>query len=554
MSAGIPRAIAARSGYPDPSGDAGFTLIEVIVGLLLMTIAMAVATTFFISSMSLTGRQNGKQAAVQVAQDALELARSIKPTAILTGRGDCASQPTQCTPVASVAVPYLDLTLASDAGLRWDRPTGTAPLPTTGKSVTSSGITYSEHWYTKCWHLVDGTACTGSEPAGTVDMVRIVVAVTWSSGNCPGGQCGYAGATMISASGDPLFVSNQNAAPPTITNPGAQSSEQGVAASLTMSASHGAPPLTWAFSGLPAGLSGTANGVISGTPTTVGTSTITVTVTDSFNNVGTTTFSWTIKTAVTVATPSAQTNSTAGAISAVQVTASNGVSPYTWTATGLPPGLSINGSGQVTGTPTTTGTYSSVKVTVTDSAGASATTNAFTWTINPPPAVTAPAPRTDASGSAVSVQATATGGVGPYTWAASNLPAGLTLNTSTGLISGTPSAGTRYLTTLTVTDSKGATANTTFAWTITGGLTISSPSTDRTGDHTGTAVSVLPVATGGSGGYHWSATGLPTGVSINSTTGLMSGTPSQAGTFTVKLKCTDSSSTTATMMFTWTVQ
>jgi hypothetical protein len=60
--------------------------------------------------------------------------------------------------------------------------------------------------------------------------------------------------------------------------------------------------------------------------------------------------------------------------------ASGGTPPYTWSATGLPPGLSISSStGQITGTPTTVGTYS---VTVSATGGATGSVS-FSWTINP---------------------------------------------------------------------------------------------------------------------------------------------------------------------------
>jgi pimeloyl-ACP methyl ester carboxylesterase len=60
--------------------------------------------------------------------------------------------------------------------------------------------------------------------------------------------------------------------------------------------------------------------------------------------------------------------------------ATGGTPPYTWSATGLPPGLSISAStGQITGTPTTVGTYS---VTVSATGGATRSVS-FTWTVNP---------------------------------------------------------------------------------------------------------------------------------------------------------------------------
>nr|WP_225845915.1 arabinofuranosidase catalytic domain-containing protein [Streptomyces sp. HPF1205] len=84
---------------------------------------------------------------------------------------------------------------------------------------------------------------------------------------------------------------------------------------------------------------------------------------------------------VTVTNPGAQSGTVGTAISGVQVQASDSAAgqTLTYTASGLPAGLSISSSGQITGTPTTAGTYA-VTVTATDSTGASGTA-AFTWTV-----------------------------------------------------------------------------------------------------------------------------------------------------------------------------
>jgi subtilisin family serine protease len=81
---------------------------------------------------------------------------------------------------------------------------------------------------------------------------------------------------------------------PSVTNPGSQASTVGTAASLQLSASGGTSPYTWTATGLPAGLSISSSGLISGTPTTAGTSTVTATATDAAAKTGTTSFSWTV--------------------------------------------------------------------------------------------------------------------------------------------------------------------------------------------------------------------------------------------------------------------
>ena len=174
----------------------------------------------------------------------------------------------------------------------------------------------------------------------------------------------------------------------TVTNPGAQTSTVGTAASLQIQASDSASgqTLTYSATGLPAGLSvNSSTGLISGTPTTAGTSTVTVTAKDATGASGSASFSWTVNPAggntVTVTNPGSQT-STVGTAVSLQMQASDSASgqTLTYTASGLPAGLSIGPSGLITGTPTTAST-STATVTATDSTGATGSA-AFSWTVN----------------------------------------------------------------------------------------------------------------------------------------------------------------------------
>jgi kumamolisin len=169
----------------------------------------------------------------------------------------------------------------------------------------------------------------------------------------------------------------------TVTNPGSQSSAPNVATSLQIQASDSAPgqTLTYGATGLPAGLTiAPGTGLISGTPTTTGISSVTVTVQDGAHATGSTTFSWAITAnTVTVTNPGNQ-SSTQDRAASLQVHAVDSATGQTLTygAAGLPNGLSIGAAtGLISGSPTNPGT-TTVTLTVSDATGAVGHAS-FTW-------------------------------------------------------------------------------------------------------------------------------------------------------------------------------
>ncbi|HEU5271194.1 MAG TPA: putative Ig domain-containing protein [Jatrophihabitans sp.] len=172
-----------------------------------------------------------------------------------------------------------------------------------------------------------------------------------------------------------------------VTNPGNQTSTQNTAIStLQISATDSAgKSLTFSATGLPAGLSISSSGAITGTPTGTGTSSVTVTASSGTAS-NTTSFSWTVNAqggteTVSVVSPGDQTATQGTAISTLQMKATDSAGKsLTYSATGLPAGLSISSSGAITGTPTGTGTSA---VTVTASSGTASGTTTFNWTVNP---------------------------------------------------------------------------------------------------------------------------------------------------------------------------
>jgi large repetitive protein len=337
----------------------------------------------------------------------------------------------------------------------------------------------------------------------------------------------------------------------------------GTAYSQTLVASGGTAPYLWSVSAgaLPTGLSLNAStGVISGTPTTSGTASFTVRVTDSANPAGTATQALSIT--VVAVTPLAVTTTslpgaTVGTAYSMTLAATGGTTPYTWSVSvgALPAGLSLNAStGVISGTPTTAA-ISTFTVQVTDS-GARTATMALSITVS---AASAPLTVTTASlagatvGTPYSQTLAATGGTPPYSWSVTvgALPAGLSLNATTGVISGSPTAAGTSSFTVTVTDSAAVAGTATKALSITvsaAGTALVVATATLPVEVLGTAYSQTLAATGGTAPYTWSisAGALPPGLSLAASTGIISGTPLTAATGNFTVRVTDSATTAAT--------
>ncbi|WP_437179724.1 beta strand repeat-containing protein [Pelotalea chapellei] len=308
---------------------------------------------------------------------------------------------------------------------------------------------------------------------------------------------------------------------------------------VTMSASGGdGGPYTFSASGLPAGLTMDATGKISGTPTVGGTFSYTVTITDKAGNIGTSNCSVTVTYPPITGTCVSITAVKGTPITAVTMSASGGDGgSYTFSANGLPDGLVMSTGGTISGTPTVGGTFN-YTVTITDKAGNIGTSNCSV-TVTYPPITGTCISITAVKGTPITaVTMTASGGDGgPYTFSASGLPAGLTMD-ATGKISGTPTVGGTFSYTVTITDKAGNIGTSNCS------VTVTYPPI------TGTCVSITAVkgtpitavtmsASGGDGGsYTFSANGLPDGL-VMSTGGTISGTPTVGGTFNYTVTITD---------------
>ena len=175
-------------------------------------------------------------------------------------------------------------------------------------------------------------------------------------------------------------VASSSTAPPTITTSSLPLGNSGKAYSTTLQASGGTAPYSWSISSgsLPAGLTLSSSGQISGTPTTAATSSFTVKATDSSSPAQSKTASLSI-TVTTAATPVQITTSSlsGGQVNSsysITLTASGGTSPYSWSISSgsLPAGLSLDSTtGGIAGVLTTAATFS-FTAQVADSSGLTA--------------------------------------------------------------------------------------------------------------------------------------------------------------------------------------
>jgi uncharacterized repeat protein (TIGR01451 family) len=230
------------------------------------------------------------------------------------------------------------------------------------------------------------------------------------------------------------------------------------------------------------------------------------------------------------------------------LTVTNGTSPFTWSvsAGSLPDGLILNAStGLLSGTPTTAGSFG-FTVQVTDASGATAT-KVVTLVIVAAPSLSF-TPTAGEVGVSYSQQPSLSGGTGPFVWSVSSgsLPAGVSLNATTGLLSGTPTAAGAFALSIQVSDAFGQTATKTVTLTI-----LAPPAFVATAPHTGqvgVTYSHSFDVTGGSLPLTWSisAGSLPPGLALNPGTGGLSGTPTTIGSYPFTVSVIDANGQVAT--------
>jgi hypothetical protein len=343
----------------------------------------------------------------------------------------------------------------------------------------------------------------------------------------------------------------------------------GVYYSQSLNASGGQQPYSWSLSpgsaSLPAWLTLDSSGNLTGTPTSAGTNSFSVRVTDNNNNTADQPLQLNIDSASgpLVISTMALPDGLVDTVYSNSLVASGGQVPYTWSLTpgsiALPAGLGLSGNGIISGTPTAAdlGTnYFSVRVT---DARSQTADQLLPLPVFPNFHITNSAPALPAAilNASYNFQFGAVGG-NPYpdgygyryTWNSAPLPPGLSLSYA-GYLYGTPTQTGTFYFQIYAEDWDGNLAQNTFSLVVGSGLQIATTSLNTA--TVGVGYTNQLQATGGRAPYSWSiALGsqpLPAGLTL-STNGLIAGVPSVGGTNSFIVRVTDATTVSVTRSLT----
>ncbi|WP_267968733.1 putative Ig domain-containing protein [Myxococcus stipitatus] len=326
---------------------------------------------------------------------------------------------------------------------------------------------------------------------------------------------------------------------PTISTQGLPDATSGQAYSQQLTANGGQGTLTWrlASGALPIGLSLGANGTISGTPTTPGTASFTVSATDTGGRSDSRALSLSVYSAPLITTGTLADGYVTTPYSAT-VSASGGRAPYTWSlhSGALPAGISLApGTGVISGSLGATPSSASFTLRVTDSGGRIGLQSFLLHVLEPPTLSGVATALSAYVSNPFDVTYIASGGRSPLTfYTSSMLPPGLTLSAN-GTLTGTPTTTNTWSGTILVADANGRTASQAFSITV---YTLPAITTSSLPEaQGGAAYSHSLAATGGRPPLSWSISSgaLPLGLSLSTTGALSGSTTAASSTFTARV-------------------
>ena len=317
----------------------------------------------------------------------------------------------------------------------------------------------------------------------------------------------------------------------------------------------GREPLTYTLTNVP-GLTFTADTrILSGTPSTPATTTLTYTVTDANGASENATFMVIVNAGLAL---SARGNHyTQGtAITDLQLpAATGGTAPLTYTLTSVPGGLTFTADTRIlSGTPNTAGT-TTLTYEVTDANGASTSVN-FTVIVSDGLALSARGNQNYTLGTAITALELpeARGGREPLTYTLtglgdSALPGDLLFTVGTRTLSGTPNTAGTTILTYEVSDANNASTIATFIVIVSDSLALTASGNQNYTQGRAITDLELPAATGGTAPLTYTLTSVP-GLEFDADTRTLSGTPSTADTTTLTYEVTDTNNASTSVTFT----
>ena len=433
-------------------------------------------------------------------------------------------------------------------------PTGTAGSPYS-QTLAASGGTAPYSWTLVTGSLPGGLSLSSSGVIGGSAQVAGTFNFTVQANDAASGSAQKAFSITISAAPTPVAISTGSPLPAGTT---------GSVYSQTLNASGGTAPYSWnvVAGSPPGGLSLNTAGLISGIPQAPGTFNFTVQANDSASGSAQKAFSIIITPApapVTILTASPLPSGAAGSAYSQTLSASGGSAPYSWTvsAGSLPGGVSLSSGGLISGSPQAAGVFN-FTIQANDSASRSAQ-KAFSITVEAitPPSIQAPASLAAVRDELFSYGFGVSGGRAPFVWSITSggLPPGLSLNPAAGEVSGFPAANGSWNFKLRVTDGNAAKDEKAFTITVAvRPLVIADAAIPES--RVGQPFSLQLNASGGIPPYRWRLLegSMPPGITFNPDTGLISGSPTQEGTFTFTMLIADTAATTTTKSLSITVR
>ncbi len=346
--------------------------------------------------------------------------------------------------------------------------------------------------------------------------------------------------------------------PPAITSANSATFVVGTNGSFTVTKS-GFPAPTLMQSGtLPSGVTFTAaTGVLSGAPApgTGGTYPLTFTASNGIGSDATQNFTLTVNEPPAI-TSANSTTFVVGTNGNFTVMRTGVPTPTLSTSGALPSGLMIDlNSGLISGTPAAnTGGIYPITITASNGVGSDAM-QSFTLTVNQPAAVTSAASTTFTVGTAGSFTVTQSGFPVPTLSQNGTLPGGVTFTPATGVLSGTPAANSGGTYPITFTASNGIGADDVQNFTLTVNEAPAITSANSTTFVVGTNGSFTVTRTGFPASTLMQSGTLPTGVTFDTNTGVLSGTPAAGtgGTYPLTFTASNGVGSDATQNFTLTV-